>query len=60
MTGDWRKMPNGELHEIHSTPNVIKITTSRTVGWAGHVARIGRKINKYKVLIANPKGKRPL
>jgi hypothetical protein len=28
--------------------------------WAGHVARMGEKINMYKLLVGNPEGKRPL
>jgi hypothetical protein len=28
--------------------------------WAGHVARIGEKMNAYRLLVGKPKGKRPL
>jgi hypothetical protein len=28
--------------------------------WAGHVARTGKEINMYKILVGKPKGKRPL
>jgi hypothetical protein len=28
--------------------------------WAGHVARIGEKINPYRILVGKPEGKRPL
>jgi hypothetical protein len=28
--------------------------------WAGHVTRIGRKKNVYRLLIIEPEGKRPL
>jgi hypothetical protein len=26
----------------------------------GHVARMGKKMNAYKILVGNPEGKRPL
>jgi hypothetical protein len=28
--------------------------------WAGHVARIGKKRNAYRLLVGKPEGKRPL
>jgi hypothetical protein len=28
--------------------------------WAGHVARIGEKMNAYRILVGKPEGKRPL
>jgi hypothetical protein len=28
--------------------------------WAGHVARIGKKRNAYRILVGKPEGKRPL
>jgi hypothetical protein len=31
---------------------------SRRVRWAGHVARIGEKINAYRLFVRKPEGKR--
>jgi hypothetical protein len=39
---DWRKLRNKELHNIYSSPNVIRIIKSRRMIRAGHVARMGR------------------
>jgi hypothetical protein len=33
---------------------------SRRMRWAGHVARIGKKRNAYRILVGKPEGKRPL
>jgi hypothetical protein len=33
---------------------------SRRIGWAGHVARMGKTRNVYRILVGNPEGKRPL
>jgi hypothetical protein len=33
---------------------------SRRMRWAGHVARMGEKINVYRLLVGKPKGKRSL
>jgi hypothetical protein len=38
IIGGGRKLYNGELHEINSSPNNMTIITSRTVKLAGHVA----------------------
>jgi hypothetical protein len=33
---------------------------SRRMRWAGHVARMGAKLNAYRILVGNQEGKRPL
>jgi hypothetical protein len=29
MTGEWRKLHNEELHNMYSTPNIIRMIKSR-------------------------------
>jgi hypothetical protein len=60
VTGDWRKLQNEELHNLYSSPNIIRMIKSRRIRWAGHVARMGEKRNAYRILVGNPAGKRPL
>jgi hypothetical protein len=43
VTGEWRKLHNEELHDLYSSPNIIRIIKARRIRWAGHVARMGRK-----------------
>jgi hypothetical protein len=43
VTGDWRKLHNYELHNLYSSPNIIKMIKSRRMRWTGHVARMGRR-----------------
>jgi len=38
--------------------NIIRITKSSSIRWVGHVARVGKMRNSYKVLVG--KLKRPL
>jgi hypothetical protein len=38
VTGDWRKLHNEELHNLYSSPNIIRMIKSRKMGWLGHVA----------------------
>jgi hypothetical protein len=40
VTGEWRKLHNEELHDLYSSPSIIRIMKAR-VRWAGHVARMG-------------------
>jgi hypothetical protein len=60
VTGGRRKLHNEELHNLHSSPSIIRIIKSRRMRWAGHVARMGEKRNVYRLLIGKPEGKRPL
>jgi hypothetical protein len=60
VTGEWRKLHNEELHDLYSSPTVIKIIKSRRMRWAGHVSRMEEKRNAYRLLVGKPEGKRPL
>jgi hypothetical protein len=43
VTGEWRKLHNEELHNLYSSPNIIRMIKSTRIGWAGHVARRWRR-----------------
>jgi hypothetical protein len=60
VTGEWRKMHNGELHNLYSSPDIIRQIKSRRMRWAGRVARMGEGRNVYRVLVVKPEGKRPI
>jgi hypothetical protein len=44
-------MHNEELRDLYSSPSIIRILKSRRMSLAGHVARMGEKINAYTVLV---------
>jgi hypothetical protein len=48
------------LKNISYGDRLIRIIKSRRMRWAGHVARMGEKINVYMLLVRKPEGKRPL
>jgi hypothetical protein len=54
------KLHNKELHDLYSSPSIIRIMKSRRMRWAGHVARTGEKRNAYRLLVGKAEGKRPL
>jgi hypothetical protein len=54
VTGDWRKLHNEELHNLYSSPSIIKMIKSRRMIWAEHVARMGQKRNAYRILVGMP------
>jgi hypothetical protein len=60
MTGDWRKLNKEELHNLYSSPNVIRMIKLRRMRWAGHVARMRETRNAYRILMGKPEGKSPL
>jgi hypothetical protein len=47
VTGGWRKLHNEELHNLYSSPSIIRIIKSKRMKWAEHVARMGEKRNVY-------------
>jgi hypothetical protein len=59
VTGGWRKLHNEELHNLFSSPNIIRMAKSRRMKWAEHVARMGKRTT-YRILVGKPEEKRPL
>jgi len=60
VTGEWRRLNNEELNDLYSSPNIVRVIKSRTMRWAGHVARMGEERGVYRVLVGTPEGRRPL
>jgi hypothetical protein len=59
VTGGWRKPHKEELHDLYSSPSIIRIIKSRRMRWAGQVARMVEKRNAYRLLVGKSEGKRP-
>jgi hypothetical protein len=59
VTGEWRKLHNEELRNLHSSQNIIRQIKSWRMMWEGHVARMGEERKVCKVLLGKPEGKRP-
>jgi hypothetical protein len=53
--GSWRKLHNVELHSLYSSPNIVRVTKSRGISWAGHVARMGKGEAFTEFWLGDPK-----
>jgi hypothetical protein len=49
VRGGWRQLHNEELHNLYCSPSIIRIIKSRRMRWAWHVARMGEKMNAYRI-----------
>jgi hypothetical protein len=49
VTGEWRKLPSGEIHNLYSYTDIIRYIKSRRMRWAGHMACMGeeRKVRGF-------------
>jgi hypothetical protein len=53
-----RKLNNEKLHNLYSSPIIIRMLKSRRMRWAGHVARMRETSNAYRRLVGKPEGKK--
>jgi hypothetical protein len=45
VTEEWRKLHSWDLHNLYSSPAIIRQIKSRRIRWAGHVVRMGEGRN---------------
>jgi hypothetical protein len=60
VTGDWRKLHNEELHNLYSSPSIIRMIKPTRMRLAGHVVQMGKKRKACRILVGKLEGKRPL
>jgi hypothetical protein len=60
VPGEWRRLHNEKLYDLHSSPNYYLGDQIKKNRWAGHVARMGNRRGAYRVLVTRPDRKRPL
>jgi hypothetical protein len=57
VAGGWRTLHNKEFRDLYFSPSIIRMSKSRRMRWAGHIARVREKRNAYKLLVRKPEGK---
>jgi hypothetical protein len=45
---------------LYSSPSIVRIKKARRMRWVGHIARMGKKRNAYRLLVGKPDGRKPL
>jgi hypothetical protein len=60
VAGSWRRLHNEELHDLHTSLNIIRVMKPRRMKWEDHVTLIGEIRNAYIILVGKPVEKRPL
>jgi len=59
VTEGWAKLHNEELHNLYTSPNIIRVIKSRSMRLTEHVALTGEMRNTYNIFIREPGGKKP-
>jgi hypothetical protein len=49
--GGWRKLHSDELHNLYSSPDIVRVIKSRRMRCARHVACMGEMRNMYRILV---------
>jgi hypothetical protein len=60
LPGEWRRLHSEELHNVYGSPTIIKVIKSRRMRRAGDVSRLGEMRSAYRILVGEPKGRKPL
>jgi hypothetical protein len=60
VTRSWRKLHNGELHDLYFSPCIIGMIKARRMRWVGHVAPMAEVRGAYIILVGRPEGRRPM
>jgi hypothetical protein len=62
LIGDGRRLHREKLHDLYSSPHIIRLIRSRRMRWAEHVAREGEAESKgaYRLLVGKTEGKKSL
>ena len=60
VTEEWKKLHHEEFNDLYSSPNIVRVSKSRRVILAGHVASKGESRGVYRILVGKPEGNRLL
>jgi hypothetical protein len=55
-----KRLHNEELHDLYSSPNIVRVIKARRIGWTGNVACMSEGRGGHRVLVGEAEGRRPL
>jgi hypothetical protein len=58
--GEWRRLPNEELHSLYRSSNIVRVIKSRRLRWGDYAARMEEGRNAFIILTGKFTGNRPL
>jgi hypothetical protein len=58
VTGEWRRLNNGQLNDLYPSPNIIWVMKLRRIKCVGHVAWMGDSRGAFRVLVRRSDGRR--
>ena len=47
--GEWRRLHNGEVKGLFSSPNIDRMIKSRRLRWAGHLAKMEEGRSAFEI-----------
>jgi hypothetical protein len=50
VAGGWRRLHKEELHNLYTSPNIIRVIESKGMRWVGHTACTREMRNAYSIL----------
>jgi hypothetical protein len=54
------ELHNEEIHNLYSSPSIIRMIKLRRMRWTWHLALMRAKRKACRISVGKPKGKRPL
>jgi len=59
VTQAWRRLHNEQLHNLYTSPSIIRVIKSTKMRLARHVVCMAEIRNAYIILVGRSEGKRP-
>ena len=60
ITGEWRKLHNGELNDLYCSPVIVRVIKIQKNEMGGACSVYGERRGVYSVSVGKPERKRPL
>jgi hypothetical protein len=60
VAGGCRRLYNEDIHNLYTSPNIVRVIKSRRMRLAGYVACMEDMRNPYKILVIKLEGRRQL